>query len=281
MKLPLLFRIYRFTLSITSYVLPNFAGVMSAKRFLTPTRHPRPYWEKNIIKKGEEKILANDIKSWCWGEGPKILLIHGWNGRGSQLGFFVEPLVNMGFQVIAIDGPAHGDSPGKRTNLGEFAKKIVSIQSELGHLYGVIAHSFGCPVIMVAIDKGFSANKLVLISSPCDLQEIFDRFTQFMNLSFRSTQYFQAYIEKKAALKVKDVQLKEIIAHFQKPILIVHDKNDAEIPYREALKLTEKLKNYEYLYTKGLGHRRILKSPEVLTRVVSFLNSEQSLNETH
>ncbi|WED43265.1 alpha/beta hydrolase [Legionella cardiaca] len=270
MRLPLLFRIYRRALSITSYLFPALAGIISAKRFLTPTKHPRPHWEQKIIKTGEEKTLANNLKSWRWGIGPKILLLHGWDGRGSQLGFFIEPLVKAGFQVIAIDGPAHGDSPGKRTNLGEFAQKIVEIQNELGTFYGVIAHSFGGPAIILATDKGFSVSKLVLVSSPCDLQKIFDNFTHFMGLSPRSRRYFQSYIEKEAALKVRDVQPKEIIKRIGKPILIIHDKKDAEVPYSEALQLTADLHDYDYLFTEGLGHRRILKSEQLLDKIVSF-----------
>ncbi|WP_256597223.1 alpha/beta hydrolase [Legionella hackeliae] len=199
-----------------------------------------------------------------------MLLVHGWDGRGSQLGFFVEPLVSAGFQVIAIDGPAHGDSPGKRTNLGEFSRTLLAIQQELGEFYGIIAHSFGCPVSMLAVDRGFAVDKLVLIASPCNLQGIFDHFTAFMKLSSASRHHFQSYIEKEAALKVNDVNLNEIICRIQKPILIVHDKQDTEVSYKEALKLTETLDAYESFFTEGLGHRRILKSEQVLNKIVDF-----------
>lgn len=271
MKQPLMFRIYRRTLSITSYALPKLTAKLTAKRFLTPTRHERPFWERNLLKTGKEQWLSNHIKIWSWGMGPKILLIHGWDGRGSQLGFFVEPLVNAGFQVIAIDGPAHGDSPGQRTNLGEFARKLLDIEVELGQPYGVIAHSFGGPAILVAIDRGFSLNKLVLISAPSELQDLFNRFHQLMQLSSKARKHFQDYIEETAKIKLNEISLRNILREIQQPILVIHDKNDEEVPYEDALKLTEGLKEYDHLFTEGLGHRRILKSEQVLNKVVGFM----------
>lgn len=271
MNQPVLFRIYRRALALTSYALPAFAGAISAKRFMTPTRHQRPAWEEKVIELGEKKTLATQLQSWHWGEGPQVLLVHGWDGRGSQLGFFVAPLVEAGFRVIAIDGPAHGDSPGKRTNLRDFAQKMLRLQQELGALHGVIAHSFGCAATVFAVDNGFFAKKLVLIASPCDLQDIFDRFTSFMQLSPKSKKYFQHFIEKEAQLNVEDVRMNHIISRIQRPVLVIHDKRDQEIPYSDALKLTEGLEQATLVSTEGLGHRRILRSEQVVNKVIDFL----------
>lgn len=271
MKEPILLTIYKNALSLTSYALPQLAGTISAKRFMTPTRHKRPYWEKNIISNGEERVLACQIKAWHWGEGPKILLMHGWDGRGSQLGHFVEPLVNAGFQVIAIDGPAHGDSPGRRTNLVDFSHKILASQDELGNFHAVIAHSFGGAATLLAANKGLQAEKLVLIASPYDLQAIFDRFTAFMRLSPQAKQHFQSYIETEAQLTVEEIQ--EIISHIRSPVLLIHDKKDLEIPYSDALKLKENLQDVDFLSTEDLGHRHILKSEQVINRVLDFLTA--------
>ena len=275
MNPPVLFRVYRRALALTSYALPAFAGAISAKRFLTPTRHKRPVWEQQIIAFSQKKTLNSQIQSWHWGLGPPILLVHGWDGRGSQLGFFVKPLVDAGFSVVAIDGPAHGDSPGERTNLGDFAQKIVEIQQELGNFHAVIAHSFGCAATSLATVYGFSARKFVFIASPCNLQAIFDRFTAFMQLSPKSKEYFQSFIEKEARLKVKDTQMYRMVAQIQSPVLVIHDINDQEIPYSDALNLTKDLNHVNLLSTEGLGHRRILKSELVINRVIDFLGAQR------
>ncbi|KTD33211.1 putative hydrolase [Legionella nautarum] len=272
MKLPLLFKVYRRTLALTSYVLPSYIGVLHAKRFMTPTRHQRPEWEEKIIAGSEAKMFNAQIKSWHWGtSGPTILLVHGWDGRGSQLGFFVAPLVAAGFKVIAIDGPSHGDSPGNRTNLREFAEKMLAIQHELGELYGVIAHSFGCAATALATDYGLITQKIVLISSPCDLQDIFDRFSSFMQLSPKSKYYFQNFVETEARLIVKETKMHEMIARIPHPVMVIHDQDDPEIPYSDALKLTKNLAHVDLITTKGLGHRRILKAKQVVDNVIHFM----------
>jgi hypothetical protein len=43
---------------------------------------------------------ARRLPVYSWGSGPTILLAHGWSGRGSQLGAFVEPLVEQGFRLV-------------------------------------------------------------------------------------------------------------------------------------------------------------------------------------
>jgi alpha-beta hydrolase superfamily lysophospholipase len=43
----------------------------------------------------------------------KILLVHGWSGRGTQLFKIADELLKQGYSTISFDAPAHGKSPGK------------------------------------------------------------------------------------------------------------------------------------------------------------------------
>ncbi len=45
---------------------------------------------------------------YAWGEGPTVLLAHGWNGRATQFWSFIDPLVDAGFRALSFDMPAHG-----------------------------------------------------------------------------------------------------------------------------------------------------------------------------
>src|SRR5918999_654246 len=46
------------------------------------------------------------LAAWTWGDGPLVLLAHGWNGDAAQLAGFVPPLLEAGFGVVAFDQPA-------------------------------------------------------------------------------------------------------------------------------------------------------------------------------
>ena len=56
--------------------------------------------------------LGRRLQAWSWGEGPAVLLVHGWGGRGAYLGAFVRPLLATGARVITFDCPGHGASDG-------------------------------------------------------------------------------------------------------------------------------------------------------------------------
>lgn len=151
---------------------------------------------------------------------------------------------------------------------------MLAIQQELGGLYGVIAHSFGCVATALAADYGLVTQKIALISSPCDLQDIFDRFSYFMLLSPQSKYYFQNFVETEARLIVKETKMHEMIAQIPHPVMVIHDQNDPETPYSDALKLTKNLAHVDLVTTKGLGHRRILKAKQVIDKVVHFMGEQ-------
>src|SRR5205085_10246750 len=106
--------------------LPGGVGpAWAARLFTSPRRHPRPAREAavlataravtlDVVTRATGRDRAQRLAAWRWGTGPTILLVHGWEGRGAQLGALVEPLVDAGFSVLTFDGPAHGDSSGKR-----------------------------------------------------------------------------------------------------------------------------------------------------------------------
>src|SRR3954471_12912224 len=108
----------------TAYVVSEDLGTTFAERlFTTPRRHARPDRERAVLATARELTIDvtlraprwngahTTVAAWKWGQGPTVLLVHGWEGRGSQLGSFVEPLVAAGLSVVAFDAPGHGDSP--------------------------------------------------------------------------------------------------------------------------------------------------------------------------
>ena len=44
---------------------------------------------------------------------------------------------------MAVDAPAHGDSPGAKANVLQYAKMLIDVGRELGPLAGIVGHSFG------------------------------------------------------------------------------------------------------------------------------------------
>ena len=107
--------------------------------FMTPRRHALHDWETVLLQQGSPLKLANRLVARTFGTGPRVLLVHGWEGRGVNLGKFIAPLVDAGYQAIALDGPAHGESPGKTMDPVHFAQGVIEAGNEVGPLAGVIA----------------------------------------------------------------------------------------------------------------------------------------------
>src|SRR4249919_144652 len=92
------------------------------------------------------KVNGRAISAWSWGQGPLVILMHGWGGNAGQFRSFVEPLVQAGFRAVAFDAPAHGASDATRSgdsrvNFVEFARALQEVDRAIGPAVGLIAHS--------------------------------------------------------------------------------------------------------------------------------------------
>ncbi len=56
--------------------------------------------------------------------------------------------------------------------------------------------------------------------------------------------------------------------------LLIHDKNDKEVSIDESKKIEKNLSKVLKFYTKGLGHRRILRDEKVVRKIDLFLDSK-------
>jgi pimeloyl-ACP methyl ester carboxylesterase len=262
---------------ILSLVAPRLAGRVALRLFCTPQRHRVPGWEREIAAGGVRTIVGGRFAARSWGAGPIVLLIHGWEGRGTQLGRFVDPLVAAGFRVVAVDGPAHGESPGRRTDLIEFTEALRRIGRDLGPLAAIVAHSFGGATSTLAIERGLDVGAIVLIASPSSIDEVLAWFEELVGLGRRARRAFRDEIEYRTRVKIADVEIYERVSELRVPSLVVHDRDDREVPFRDAERLSSRWPGARLLATDGLGHRRILKDDRVIAAVVAFVSEKSEV----
>jgi len=261
----------RFFFRALSAISPELAGRAALRAFRTPRRHLRPGWEKAIAERGETIRVGANLAAHAWGSGPPVLLVHGWEGRGTQLGRFVAPLVEAGFRVIAPDLPAHGDSSGTRTDLIECTEALRRIARELGPLAGVVAHSFGGPVTTLAVERGLETSSVVIVSGPSSVRDVVARFAAMTGLSEAAMRAFREGMTRQTGVQMKDVEIIERVGSLRVPALIIHDRDDREVPFHDGERLAARWPGATLVETRGLGHRRILKDEEVIRRTVTFL----------
>lgn len=241
------------------------------RMFITPRRIVPRDWETDLLRQQPPRALANGLVARVWGDGPRVLLAHGWEGRGVNLGGFIAPLTAAGYQAIALDGPAHGDSPGEMTNVMEFARGILDAGSELGPLAGVIAHSMGVATTALALRQGLAAERVVLIAGPSSLSDVMRRFAQMARLPEPVAERFYQLLMEHTGISAEVLDIARIAATLATPALIMHDRADADVPFADGQAIAACWLGASLYITEGLGHRRILRDPEVIAAAVSFL----------
>jgi pimeloyl-ACP methyl ester carboxylesterase len=258
-----------------SWVLPSFWAGRAENIFLTPSRVPRPSSEKAWFENSRKHTLSGGIAAFEWGpsSGPIVALVHGWSGRGTQMGAFVAPLVERGYRVIAFDGPAHGGSAGQQTNVGDYANFLIRMQQELGEFKAVIAHSFGAGCSVFAAARGLKVEKLVLVAGPSRYEVVVGNYLRFIGLSSKAKNLFLASLAKKVGMTAKDLNVGVIGEKLRLPAMVIHDREDKEVPYVSAEEIKQAWPHVVLVDTKGLGHRRILKDPAVIQKAAEFIDS--------
>jgi pimeloyl-ACP methyl ester carboxylesterase len=56
------------------------------------------------------------------------------------------------------------------------------------------------------------------------------------------------------------------------PALIFHDRDDRDVPYAHGEEIAGAWPGAQLVPTSGLGHRAILRDPDVIRRTVTFLS---------
>jgi pimeloyl-ACP methyl ester carboxylesterase len=248
-----------------------------SKIFATPIRFNAPEREQMMREsaKKERLFLAKaqkELQVYVYGYSKtKVLLVHGWAGRGTQLYALADKLLENRMMVVSFDGPAHGLSQGKRTNMLEFIEAIRAVEKKYGPFHAAIGHSFGGMSLINAVSNGMKVNKLVTIGADNSIPEIFDYFVRKMQLKPEIALRLQRLFEKRHHRNLDDMNSEHRAERIRIPVLVIHDSDDRFVHVSSAVSIRQKLEKGELLITNGLGHHKIFKSPEVINRIIEYL----------
>lgn len=281
LPLPFPFRLARTGLNGLGRVSPPLAGRLAFHLFCTPLRYAEPPRETEALRRAERfSIPFRDVHlaAYGWGEGPAVLLVHGWSGRGSQLGAFVEPLVASGHRVVAFDLPAHGRTPGRRTNALVATEAVLRVGEAIGPLRGVIAHSFGALCATLALRDGLAAGRVVYVAPAASASQAVSGFSRQFGLAAPAERGLRGEMERRFGPDVWPRFSGRACAPGLRgvPALICHDLEDPEVPYEEGRSLADSWPGARMMTVAGLGHRRILRDERVIGEAVELMRAAGS-----
>ena len=259
-------------------VSPSLTTKFAAKLFTTPIRHKLPKRELHMERDSIQKSIVipeiqKEIVVYEYGKSDKkVLLVHGWSGRGTQLVKIADELLKMGYMTISFDAPAHGKSKGNSSIMIEFIASILEIEKQYGPFEFAIGHSLGGMSVLNAIKQNLQVKKAVIIGSGDIIQDIIDDFICKLQLRPEYGIKLRNHFEAKFGGKMDDYSAYKAAEKTEIPVLVIHDKDDDDVSVKAAYHIQKHLKQSEIMITEGLGHRKILGDENVIQKIKEFIS---------
>jgi len=249
------------------------------RAFFSPSKYEVKSTDEAILERGNNTRVpfeGGELAVTTWGDGPAVLLMHGWGGARAQMTGFVDPLLFAGYRVVAYDQPAHGESDGKMTNLLEIAPTMDLIAKQEGPFQAIIAHSFGTLITSYALVKrNFPPPaRLVYFGAFNQLMDSLPRFQVLAGLPDEIIEGLRSMIYENFGRDVlESITNESLTPQINIPALMFHDAADNVTPIDDSRAIARVWKSARLIETEGLSHRGALQSKTIHEQVIQFLKS--------
>lgn len=295
-------KVIRAAFGVAEHIVPGLAGRAAFELFC---RTPNP----KALSDKERRVLAQaarfmtearkhrlTTKSGCvvaFDFRPEpgaptfgtVLVMHGWNSRTEHMRPVIDGFRAVGYRVIALDLPGHGQSAGRRLNM-MLAVDAARVAGEwFGPFAAVVGHSFGGAVAVnaaVGAVEGIpplAAQRLVLIAAPSSMPSLFEDFGRFLSLGPRSQTAIAAQVERVAGRPLEDFVGSAQLAAARIPTLVIHAPDDREVSADSARMFAAAGPHVGLYWANGFGHRRILADPASLAQATAFVAAPAPMPE--
>ncbi|MFI6831190.1 alpha/beta hydrolase [Kribbella sp. NPDC050241] len=266
-------QLIRAGLSAVERFSPRLAGRLAFALWRRPLGRGRVRESERAIHEAARVEVVDGVVTYTWGDGRRpVLLVHGWRSRASRYAGFVARLLELGYSPVSFDAPGHGETPGPIVSILGYQRIIRGLEERHGPFEGVIAHSLGVPFALYAVREGVAARRLVMISGVAEFGYLADTFCRELGLGPKTNKALRRSIERGYFDGDQQIWDRFSVATADADLLVIHNDEDDVVDPRQARVL---LRAYgpraHFLATTGLGHRRIMTDPEVITEAVAFL----------
>ena len=265
------------TARILQFFSTSLATKFALKLFKTPRKFKAPEREEMMRESAKKQMITipsikKEVMVYEYGYSKqKVLLVHGWAGRGTQLYQIADKILENRMMTISFDAPAHGLSKGKTTNFPEYVAAINYINEIYGPFEAVIGHSFGGITSMAALVENPFTKKSIVIGIDYSINDVIDNFAKKLQLKQTVANKIKKHLTKIFKKDIESVSPSETAKKTTISTLVLHDTQDKDVDVSNAYKIRQNLVNGELLVTNGLGHRRILRDKKVIDRIIDFI----------
>lgn len=280
-QLPLTVSLLRGAFRFLSPTFPRMMGALAWRLFKTPVIRARHRRSDALLDTAQRSFVASQgqqIRLYTWGQGERtVLLVHGWESRGTALRALAPDLVAHGFRVVAMDAPAHGESSGKQVHPLMLAHVIGDVIDHLGGVDTIAAHSFGgfsTAVLLQHVRPALPLRRFVNLAAFSSAEVPFRSYQTFFRFGARVLDAMIQAAAREVGVNPMDFAFSDTSKppHVER-ILIVHDEADPITHFENARHYFESWQDTHLLITQGCGHFRILKAPNIVQYITDFIAS--------
>ena len=262
---------------LLSRVAPPLASRWLTRLFTTPTRRAMLAreipWLEGATRSTVRTTAGEVLPVWSWGRGPVVLLVHGWSGRGSQMAVHAAPLVQRGFRVVTWDMPGHGEAGGQLSGLLHFVSGLQAVAASLPEIHGVVAHSLGTAAVSVSVTRGLAVRRLVYLAPPENLPRYVDKVAKALGFTPDIAAATRLLLERRYDFRFDELRGNRLAPQMTIPLLIIHDHQDRDAPLDEGRQIAALWPGARLMATRGKGHTRLVRDPEVVAAGANFLET--------
>jgi pimeloyl-ACP methyl ester carboxylesterase len=262
-------------------ISPKKAAEEAFKLLCTPYSKRKVHKAPPVFEKAGKlsfTLGSNTINGFRWvpkakSNGKKIMICHGFDSNSYKFDNYITDFLELGFEVLAFDAPAHGTSTGKTVNANQYQEMVGVINDKYGPIDGFMAHSFGGLGVAIAIEKmkDHEQKRLVLIAPATETTRSINTFFKYIPVNDKVRVEFDKLIEEVGGNPASWFSVSRVMENITTPTLWVHDKEDTVTPYEDLHPLVEKkLPHIQFEITQGLGHSAY-RDNKIMKQVISFL----------
>lgn len=213
----------------------------------------------------------------------KVLITHGWISRAAYMVKLIKALHQQGYDVYALDFPAHGESKGLQLPWPDAVAILKEILNQHGPFYGVIGHSFGGSMLLNTLNLAgqcpewqlnYKPERAVLIASPTHMRSPINSIARRFKLSRHGYLQLRQLIRQQAEIDLSLIRLCHFIS--QTPdtsFLCIHGEQDSTIAPKESIVFCKEYKNANLSLLPDADHVSVLMDDRVEKLVCNFLET--------
>ena len=232
-----------------------------------------------FYKKGIKKefcIGHSVFYTYTYGNGPLILMLHGWCSNGARWRVYVDALVSRGYKIMVVDAPGHGTAPGRFLSIFQYAKGIQAILASEVKWHTVITHSIAGLTAIAALGhskKQYHPTKFIMMNTFATATAILKKFSGCLGVSNKVVAGAKKLMSVYTSFPLHTFSISKHINNICENSLLVYDTADPVVPKSEAEYIIKHVPSLNILKTEGLGHN--LKSNRIVEQVVSFIEKNR------